>query len=155
MQFLEFVDRKQRETIRHLQIMKKVFDKIGFEVKSHIDDEDPYLFVKSPKSLSFEGVRIYEVGDTIAYRIQKEEDTHPYGKSYSLDVQNMFHDFMSENIKEKVAGRKVIDAIKDELNSFFEKSAEAEDDLISQDDERNVILKTGGTDYSTTVLKKL
>lgn len=157
MHFFEFVDRKQREANKHLKIMEKVLKKTGFDVKAHIDDEeDPYLFVKSPKSLSFEGIRIYEIGDTMAYRIQKEEKTHPYGKSYNLNLEDMFGDFMSENMNEKKAGQKVIESVAKEIKSFFEKSAKAEEEMLSSDDQDiGLIVKTGGTDYSTTVLNKL
>jgi hypothetical protein len=67
----------------------------------------------------------------------------------------MFNDFMSENMKEEEAGKKVIESVVEELQKFFVKSAKAEQDLRdSGQDGTGLIVKTGGTDYSSTVLNK-
>jgi hypothetical protein len=155
-QFLEFIDRKQRDAKKHLKLVEKLLSKNGMQVYSHLDEEEqPYIFVKSPKKVSFDGVRIYEIGEMIAYRIQKEEKTHPFGKAYLLDIEDMFNDFMSENMKEEEAGKKVIESVVEELQKFFVKSAKAEQDLRdSGQDGTGLIVKTGGTDYSSTVLNK-
>jgi len=155
-QFLEFVDRKQREAVKHLGLMEKLFQKSGMQISSFLEDEDPYIFVKSPTDrLSFDGVRIYEIGGVIAYRVQREQKTEPFGKSYLLDVEDMFNDFMSENMKEEEAGEKVIESVVSEIKKFFDKSAKAEQELIDNgQDGAGIILKTGGTDYSSTVLNK-
>lgn len=155
-QFLEFVDRKQRESKKHLKLIEQLLRKNNIEVYSHIEkDDEPYIFVKSPdKNLSFEGIRIYEVGNMIAYRVQKQEKTHPYGKSYLLGVEDMFNDYMSENMSEQEAGKKVIESVVEELKKFFEKSAKAESEMNDVDLPR-LVIKTGGTDYSSTVLNKL
>lgn len=158
-QFLEFVDRKQRESKKHLKLMEKLLRKGGLEVHSHIesDDDEPFIFVKSPnKRLSFDGIRIYEIGEMVAYRIQKEEKTQPFGKSYSLDIEDMFNDFMSENIKEKEAGKRVIEGIISEIKKFFSKSERAEEEMkISGQDGTGLIIKTGGSDYSSAVLNRM
>ena len=63
----------------------------------------------------------------MAFRVQKEEKTHPYGKAYSLDVEGMFHDLISdEEMNEKKAGEEVMKGIVKEIRSFFDKSLEAE-----------------------------
>lgn len=151
-QFLEFVDRKQREAIKHLGLMEKLFQRSGMQISAYLEDEDPFIFVKSPDGrLSFDGVRIYEIGGMIAYRVQREQKTEPFGKAYLLDVEDMFNDFMSENMKEEDAGQKVIESVVSEIKKFFKKSAEAEQELIdSGQDGAGVILKTGGTDSSMT-----
>jgi hypothetical protein len=158
-QFLEFVDRKQRESKKHLKLMEKLLRKGGLEVHSHIeaDDDEPYIFVKSPtKKLSFDGIRIYEIGEMVAYRIQKEEKTQPFGKSYSLNLEDMFNDFMSENMKEKEAGKKVIEGVISEIKKFFNKSERAEEEMkISGQDGTGLIIKTGGSDYSSAVLNRM
>lgn len=156
-QFLEFVDRKQREAKKHLSLVEQLLRKNGLEAKQHEDDEDTYVFVKSPnQKLSFDGIRIYEVGNVVAYRIQKEEKTEPYGKAYLLNLEEMFNDFMSENMGEEEAGKMVIKSVVEEIKKFFEKSEKAEQDLkMNGRDNVGIILKTGGTDYSSLVLNKL
>lgn len=155
-QFLEFVDRKQREAIKHLGLMEKLLQKSGLKISSFLQDEDPYIFVKSPDhQLSFDGVRIFEVAGMIAFRVQREQKTEPFGKSYLLDVEDMFNDFMSENMQEEEAGQKVIESVISEIKKFFKKSADAEQELVdSGRDGAGIILKTGGTDYSSTIVNK-
>jgi hypothetical protein len=155
-QFLEFVDRRQRDGRKHLKIIERILRNGKFQVYSHIEEDEPYIFVKSPKKLSFEGIRIYEIGEMIAYRIQKEEKTHPYGKARLLDLEEMFNDFMSENMKEKEAGKKVMQNLIEEIQKFFLRTADAEKEMIdARQDDPGLILKTGGTDYSSTVLNRL
>lgn len=152
--FLEFVDRKQREAKKHLKLIEQLFRKNGMEVYSHVEKEDPYIFVKSPEKLSFEGIRIFEIGSMVAYRVQKKEKTEPYGKSYLLGVEDMFNDFLSENMSEEEAGKKVIKSVVEEISKFFERSAKAELELKDVD-MPGLILKTGGSDYSSMVMSKL
>jgi len=155
--FIEFVDRTQRESRRHLNIVEKLLKTHGMQCKTHLDDDDPYLYVKatSPK-LSFDGVRIYEIGNVLAYRVAKEEKTEPYGRSYSLNLEEMFNDFMGENdMKEEQAGKKVIEGVLNELRKFFDKSASAEKDLKKGNmDGAGIILRTGGTDYSSMIFNR-
>jgi len=157
--FLEFIDRKQREAKKQLKLVEKALRKAKLHVYSHLEDEDedPYIFVKSNnKKLSFEGVRVYHIGDGIAYRIQKLESTEPYGKSYELNAEEMFNDFMSDDMDEKEAANKVMEAIGKEIKNFFHKSAKAEEELrTGQKDGVGMIVKTGGSDYSSTVLNRL
>lgn len=155
--FMEFVDRKQRESRRHLKLVEKLLKTNGLNAKGHFEDDDPYVFLKATHPrLSFEGVRIYEVGEMLAYRVVKEEKTEPYGKAYSLNMEEMFNDFMSDNdMEEEQAGKKVIEGVVNELKKFFDKSANAEKELKDSDlDGGGVILRTGGTDYSSLVFNK-
>jgi len=156
-QFLEFVDRRQREAQRHLKLVEKMLKKNGMDVKSFLEDDDPYIFVKATENLSFEGIRIYEIGNELAYRVQKEPKTHPYGIAYSLSLEDMFSDFMSDNINEEQAARKVMESTTKEIKKFFKKSAEAENELSNQlgSPGDNYLLRTGGSDYSSLVLNKM
>lgn len=156
-QFLEFVDRKQREAKKHLKLIERLLRKGGMEVYPHLEEEDAYIFVKSPnQKMSFDGIRVYEIGEMIAYRIQKEEKTHPFGKSYQLDIEDMFNDFMSENMEEEEAGKRVIESVVEELKKFFTKSAKAEAEMRDAgQDGMGLVLKAGGSDYSSTVLNKV
>lgn len=156
--FLEFLTRKQREGKKHLKLIERLLRKGGMQVYPHLEDEEePYVFVKAPSDkLSFDGVRIYEIGEMIAYRIQKEERTHPFGKAYMLDIEDMFNDFMSENMKEEEAGKKVIESVVEELKKFFNKSSKAEQEMRdSGEDVNGLIIKTGGNDYASTVLNRV
>ena len=160
--FNDFLDRRAREAKEHLKILKKVLEKEHMEVADHIDAEDPYLFVKDTERLcSFDGVRLYVApSDDIAYRVQKEADTHPYGKAYSLDVESMYYDLISDNMDEDKAGLKIAKAIVKEIKRFFEKSGEAERDIRASDMDGSgdpmgkVLVKSTGTDYSNMIYTK-
>lgn len=154
-QFLEYVTRKQREAKNHLKLIEKLLQKGDLQASSYLEDEEPYIFVKSPiKNMSFDGIRIYEIGDMIAYRIQKESKTEPFGKSYLIDIEDMFNDFMGENMKEEEAGKKVVESVIVELKKFFEKSSKAEEELKNTDYDQNLIVKAGYSDYASQVLNK-
>ncbi len=154
--FFEFVDRKQREAVDDLEIVAKALEKGDLDVKKHLHDDQPYLFVKSNnKKLSFEGIRVYKIGEQIAYRIQRLEKSEPFGKTYALNLDDMFNDFMSEGMSKEEAGEKVIESLGDEIKKFFKKSVKAEEELrTGQKDGLGLIIKTGGTDYSSTVLNR-
>jgi hypothetical protein len=154
--FLEFVDRKERESRKHLKLVSKALNESGMKVYDHIDHEDSYIFVKAPKEgLPFEGIRIYEIGNSLAYRVQKEKDTEPYGKAYPLDLEEMFNDLMGENMKEEEAGKEIIKGISKEIKEFFSKSLKAQAEIEDEGEQRPVVLKTGGTDYSGMVVNKI
>jgi hypothetical protein len=154
--FLEFVDRKERESRRHLKLVEKVLKNAGLHVSDMINQDDSYIFVKSTnENTPFDGIRIYEIGNSLAYRIQKEKETEPYGKAYLIDLEEMFNDFMSENMKEEKAGKKVIDSLVNEIKQFFNRSAKAEAEISGKEKDKTLILKTGGTDYSGMVVSKI
>lgn len=155
--FLEFVERKERESLRHLKLLSKML-KNDFAIEEFLqNNKDPYIFVKVPsqyKSMSFKGVRIYEIGDCMAYRIQQESETEPYGTAYAIKIQEMFNDFMTDMEEEKVLDE-IKKQIVNEIKNFFAKTSKAEDEMINKGmDQQNYIMKAGGTDYSSMVLNK-
>lgn len=159
--FFEFIDKKDREGKRHLQIVKKLLENHGFKIKDFLDDdEEPYIFVANPgKRVSFDGVRIYKLGDQMAFRVQKEARTHPYGKAYRLDLEDMFNDLLSGQIDEKKAGHKVVKSVVDDLTKFFKDTRSAEHDLMSGDmDDTDalgqVLVKSTGMDYANMITNK-
>lgn len=160
--FREFVDKKARLAKRQLRIVERILKQHSMAVGSFLEDDDPYIFLKNPNGqTSFEGVRIYKIGDSLAYRIQKEDKTHPYGKAYQLDIEGMYDDMISDKFKEEKAGQEIIKAIKEEFASFFAKSADAEKRLQQGEfDKRgdplgDVMVKSGmGTDYANLVYSK-
>jgi hypothetical protein len=154
--FLEFVDRKERESRRHLKITLKALKESGLHTYDHIDHEDSYIFVKSSnKNLPFEGIRIYEIGNSLAYRVQKEKDTEPFGKAYELNLEEMFNDLMGENMKKEQAGKEVIKGVNKEIKEFFSKSAKAQAAVEEMGESKPLVVKTGGTDYSGMVTSKM
>ena len=83
------------------------------------EEEDPHLFLKGSKNLSFEGVRIYKIGGEIVFRVQKEENTHPYGTAYPIQVEEMYDDILSDEMDEEKAGKEVIKSISEEMRKFL------------------------------------
>lgn len=158
--FVEYVDHKEREGRRHLRIVKKLLESEGFSVKDNLGSDEPYIFMAAPeKNVSFDGIRIYKIGSQLAYRIQKEEKTHPFGKAYPLDVEEMFDDLLADHRHPEAAGKEVIKAVTEEVKKFFTKTAEAEKELRNGEFDRGdplsrVVIKTTGTDYSNTIFTK-
>lgn len=160
MSFGQFVDKKTRTARKHLKLIERILKRAGFEVKDHSGDEEPYLYVPASKKLSFGGIRIYQIGESVAYRVQKEEKTHPYGKAYRLDIEEMYDDLMSEEeMNEKKAANEVIETIQKELKRFFEKSFDAERELRSiefdqSDQLGRVVVNNNNTDYANMLHNK-
>jgi hypothetical protein len=161
--FGDFIDKKQRDAMKQLKLIEQVLTKHGFQVDDFMTEgheDDPYIFVSNPnKNTSFDGVRIYKIGDIIAFRIQKESETHPYGNAYTLAVEKMFDDLMSEDEMDEIkAGKLVMKAIAKELHSFFDKSEQAEDESrageidMSND---NVMVRSTNSDYSSQIYSKV
>lgn len=162
--FGDFVDKKKRDSLRQLGLIRQMLEAEGLKVDNFLEnsEEEPYIFVFNPsRNGSFDGLRVYKIGDIISFRIQKENKTHPYGSAYAMPIEDMFQDFMSdEDIDEVKAGKKVMESVSKEIRKFFEKSVEAErderDELIDKDNSSagSVLVKTTGTDYSSLVHNK-
>lgn len=150
-EFLEFVDRKKRETKHHLVLIHKLFNKMNMKAEAFFDENEPYVFLNCPDDLSFGGIRIYEIGNKVVFRVQKENKTHPYGRAYLLDLQEMFNDFLSEHLKEEEAGKKVVESVVKEVANFFQKSKKAEEDLQTLDNGGKIIASTVSIDYGSMI----
>lgn len=150
-EFLEFVDRKKRETKDHLVLINKLFNKMKMKSEPFFEENEPYVFLHSPDDLSFGGIRIYEIGNKVVFRVQKENKTHPYGRAYLLDLQEMFNDYLSEHLKEEEAGKKVVESVVQEVANFFQKSKKAEEDLQTLDNGGKIIASTVSTDYGSMI----
>ena len=160
--FLEFVNKRRRDGKRHLTILEKVFKHGKLPAKSFMDEDTPYIYLMAPNDeRSFGGVRVYQVGDTIAYRVQKQEHTEPFGRPYLLDLDEMYEDFMMDDIKEEEAAKRIVQAVADELTRFFRKSKEAEEDFQDMEFDRQtdsmgkIILRPTGSDYANSVYNKM
>jgi hypothetical protein len=151
--FKDFLDTKSRTAKHQLGLIKKMLEHQGVKVRDHLGNDDPYLFVKNPtgKKTEFDGVRLYKVGDALAYRVQKEESTHPYGIAYPLDIETTFDDLLGD-MKEEKAGEMIIKALAREIKTFFEKSSTAEDDIRDADTQKDGANPRYSTsDYSTMI----
>lgn len=159
--FYEYINKKKRESRKQLNILRKVLEQQGLPISDFIEDDEPYIFLKtSNEQVSFDGIRIYKIGDIVAYRIQKEEHTEPYGKPYLLDIEDLFDDLIADDdMNEGKAGKEVINAMVKEFKKFFDQSAEAEQVVRGLEFEKNVSDKDAmfvsgqGTDYSSMIYK--
>jgi len=158
--FKDYLDHEQRKVIRQLKIVQKVLEHAGMKTEDFTDLNDPnkqpFIFCLNTSGTKFfDGVRIYSIGDKLAYRVQKESQTHPFGRSYPLYIPEIFNDFLNEEGADpKKAGHKVIEEVPNILRRFFERSAQAEVELQNQeirDKQDNNFRSTTGTDYSSIV----
>lgn len=131
MKFSSFLDKKNKQIRKELEIIRDILKEENFKIEDFICTESPYLFLKNTEDgLDFDGVRIYKVGSNLAYRIQKENKTEPYGAAYSLNIEDIFGDYITDMDEEKAA-EQIKKAIKEEFKNFFKKSAEAQEELNS------------------------
>lgn len=127
--FLEYVNKKQRDAIRELRVVKRMLKQAGFQVASHLADksDDPYLFVYNPGEAPSFGLRVYKLGGAdIYYRPQKKEKTHPWGEAKSLDIKGVYEDVKSDEQDEAKAAQQIIKIVGDELKDYFKANAKAE-----------------------------
>jgi hypothetical protein len=54
------------------------------------------------------------------------EKTHPFGKAYQLNLEEMFGDLLADHRNPEEAGKQVIKAVTEEVKKFFDKTASAE-----------------------------
>lgn len=155
MNFTSFLNNKKEQSKKQLEIIRDVLIEGEFEIDDFTNENEPYIFCQSKqKDLNFEGIRIYKIGSKIAYRIQNESETEPYGKAYSLEIENAFQDLIS-NMDEEKAADHVKNLIIKELNSFFEESAKAQEKInIGKFDPQSQIISKGSVgDISNTTWK--
>lgn len=153
--FFDYINRKLISSKRKLRIIHKILDQAKVKTKLFLKNTDePHLFVYSTdNNCDFEGIRIYPIGRNLAFKIQNRSDTHPYGKAYLLDFENIYNTFMAEkDAEEEKAGKKVIKYFVEEIMKFFKMSAEAQSNFDKSDDK--LMLRNSGTDYSANVYSK-
>ena len=139
--FSDFLNKKNRDDVKHLGILEKVLQSKGMKTENHLDEHDPYIFCYNPtKNCSFDGVRLYIIAENVAFRIQKHADTHPYGRAYQLKIEEMFEDYLSDDgVSKKDAGMKVMEEIVTAIRKFFDTSSTIEKEIRIGD------LNTAGT----------
>jgi len=156
--FTDFADKRKRKSIKELKTLMEIFKVNGFVVKDYLEENDPYIYIYArTKDLSFDGVRVYKIGNAISYRTQKKENTHPYGRAYLLDVTGMYDDLISDHKKEIAAGKIVIETIVNEINKFFDTSVDAEKLLRHDNIEKfkdplsRAVVNVSGSDYGDMI----
>ncbi len=166
--YFEYIDRTDDEVSRRLGLVKKALERGGFRTKDFIrKDQDPHIFVYcTPKTSTFEGIRFYLLGDILAFKVQKKVDTEPYGKAYTFSLQDMYDDMIlkyADNKDKNKAVKATIMKMAEEVREFFEKSKEAEEDLVQiqlsniedkSKDKEGIVVNTTGTDYASRVYSK-
>jgi hypothetical protein len=157
--FSDFMSKKKRDELENLKILERILQSKGMKTQNFLENQDdPYIFCYNPSdNCSFDGVRIYTIADTIAFRVQKESETHPYGRAYPLKIEEMFEDFLSDDgINKKEAATKVMDEVANAVKKFFDKSATIEKDvrfgLIDEPD--NLAVRGTSNDYSNLIYNK-
>ena len=129
--FIEFVTIKDIKDKKELKILGEILSKEGLSVQNFLEEDEPYLFVNSNTKNSFGGIRIFKLGDSIIYRVQKEAKTHPYGNSYLLPIKEIYDTFLADKEDEEKAGKAAMEEIVKDIKKFFEKSSKAEKELKS------------------------
>lgn len=153
MRFSSFIDKKTKQAKNELGIIRDVLKQADFDLEEFLDHESPYIFLKNPEGgLDFDGVRIYKVGSTLAYRVQKESKTEPYGRAYALDVEDAFADLITD-LSEENAIKQVKKAIVEEFKNFFQKSIDAQEKINSDGagSENKLIISGGAGDLSNSM----
>ena len=131
MKFSSFLDKKHKQIRKELEVIRDVLKEGNFKVEDFLCDNSPYIFLQNTENgLDFDGVRIYKVGSNLAYRIQKENKTEPYGAAYSLDIEDLFSELITD-MDENKAAEQVKKAIIEEFKNFFKKSVEAQQEIES------------------------
>lgn len=164
--FSTFLATKDREDREHLRILNHIFEKAGFQVANHIDDQkEAYIFVRKPadvepilETLSFEGIRIFTRGKELCFRAQNKENVEPWGSAYSLNIREMFKDLVHESHDKEKVGHLIIKFLIQEVKNFFVQSAQAEKEKqppgIADDTKMGAaVVGASGTDYSNMVGK--
>lgn len=163
--FGDYVDKKKRDTIKQLKLIESMLKKSGFKVEGFLTEDsetEPYVFCYNPKrNPGFDGVRIYKIANSLAFRVCQEAETHPYGKAYPINIEEMFQDFLSDDgTTQREAAEKVIHSVGKELKMFFDKSEEAERNAYKakvydrDNGDGEIGIKSTGTDYSAMIYNK-
>jgi len=145
LRFSSFVDKRVNRDRKELEVVRDVLKQGGVKVEDFTEKDDPHLFVAATEGgLDFGGVRVYKIGSRMAYRIQNEASTEPYGESYPINIEGLFEDLITDMDDEKAA-EEIKKAIVGEMKGFFKKSLEAQNELSSDGaDPHNKIIVVPG-----------
>lgn len=164
--FLEYVDQKQDETVRQLDLLKRLLKHGGVQVEGHIhkggkrSGKDIYLYCWSPTPGIEGGCRIYKLGDDINVRWQeeppgKDEDngaeSRPSGAAVSLPVEDIFQELKSGGDRDNTQvvmelARRLVKRLKE---FFRDRQREADRKDISRSQVRTDIVASAVQDYGS------
>lgn len=159
--FSNFMSRKERSNKDNLRVLSKVLERAGFQVKDHLNHHgSPYIYIEKPidhdpliETLTFGGIRIYSLGDTVCFRPQNRENAEPFGLGYLLPIKDMFKDLIKETNSEKI-GLDLVRYLVEEVLNFFVISAKTqnqEDKNLDNDSLGKIVSSSDVNDYSNTV----
>jgi hypothetical protein len=166
--FLEYaIHRVKTFEPKRLHNLYLALKKGGLAVINRIHQQnDPHLWVQAhPQPEEYRGLRIYLLGNICAFRVQKLEKTEPYGKSYLLDLQEMYDNILEDlgeeedNKDPNMAMNILIKQMCDKIRKFYIDSIKDEEEFLSaqlngperQDIGGAAILPVTGIDYSSQV----
>lgn len=136
MQFLEYVDYRNRELRLHLRIIAGILKLGGLQVYVRTKVRfDPYLFVFDPNG-GPNGARIYNVGGGFAIRSQKRERTEPFGRSAELRIEEDWTSILDDSKNDDEAAETLSKDLIEQVQEFFKEQKKAEKKLqsLSMDD---------------------
>jgi|APGre2960657373_1045057.scaffolds.fasta_scaffold00093_20 hypothetical protein len=159
--FLEFNNMLEQHTKEDLEMLLYIFEKDGLRVESFLDSEDiPYIFIYNPlEDTSFQGVRVYKLGDILAFKVQRYPESKSYGKAYPIEIQDMYDNFIADKKTKEEAVKELRKILCKNMRDFFKKSKVAEDKIVRSqihdpdalDGAGQIVIRNTGTDYSNTV----
>jgi hypothetical protein len=139
--FLEYsIHRVREQQPKKLKLLLQAIKAAGLVAIDHTDNEkDPHIFLKAfPQPEEFDGVRVYILGHIVAFRVQKNEGTSPYGKAYLLDMQKIYEDLLEEedpNTEEEKREtlKKLVRKIGDKIRNFWKDSIKDEEEQLKDE----------------------
>lgn len=154
--FKEFTSKQHRDMLHQLKLIKRILEQNNFKTKLN-KHRDIFLYVESPLDLSFGGIRIYQIGKKLAFRVQQDFESHPYGQAYSLDVESIYNDYLSDTENELKAGKLCIKAIVNIIGTFFKDCEKSEDNEFQSTfpEKEPIVDKPDVVDYSNKINTKL
>jgi len=168
--FLEYVDAKQDDTVRQLDLLKRLLKHGGVQVEGHIHKggkrlgKDIYLYCWSPIPGVEGGARIYKLGDEINVRWQDEPpgkdddgegvgpETRPTGSAVALPIEDIFQELKSGGDRDNTQvvmelARRLVKRLKD---FFRDRNREQHRKDINRSQVRTDIVTSAAQDYSST-----
>lgn len=123
--FSDYLKSRNYSGRRKLAIFAEVMRRADLHVIPRFDGAEPHLFVSRGPDRT--GVRIYEIGDRLAFRVQDLPDGEPHGRAFGIDVQRLFEEIIEE-IDDKTpenAAWLLLGELGNAMKSFFADSIKA------------------------------
>jgi hypothetical protein len=147
--FFDYINQSEMQAHRKLKIISDLLKSQQIKNKLFNSDQEPHIFVFSTNpDTYFQGVRVYPIANSVAFKVQNKINTHPYGKPYLLDFEKMYNNLMGQkDASEEDCAKSIIDYICTELKKFFTMSAKYQ--YEKNPENIKLMVRSQGTDYST------